>query len=141
LATHRHSHTAHRIHQHCRRRFGHFARTAPRGLGRDEGYGDTVVTFMERAHNATLDVAAEILGLPTTSLPRNTCSEMSPLPIRFGDMGVEDLAALADAAHIGVAGLAVGSAIRFLTTQSAQMCMDTHDDVPMEPIMYGTTDR
>jgi hypothetical protein len=42
LATHQHSHTALRIHQHCNRRFGHFVRTIPRGLGRGEGYGDTV---------------------------------------------------------------------------------------------------
>jgi hypothetical protein len=82
----RHSLTEIRIHQHCNRRFGHFARTVPRGLGRGEGYGDTVVTFLERADNATLDVAAEILGLPAASLPRNTRSEMS-LPMRFGSMG------------------------------------------------------
>jgi uncharacterized integral membrane protein len=30
-------------------------------------------------------------------------------------MGVGDLVALADAAHVGAAGLAVGSALRFLT--------------------------
>jgi hypothetical protein len=88
------------------------------------------VTFLERADNATLDVTAEILGLPAASLPRNTRSEMS-LPIRFGGMGVRDLVALADAAHVGVADLAVGSAIRFLTTQ------DSHDEVPMEPTTYG----
>jgi hypothetical protein len=39
LAAHRHSHTALRIHQHCNRRFGHFARPVPavwqgRGLRR-----------------------------------------------------------------------------------------------------------
>ena len=51
LAAQRHSHTALRIHQHCNRRFGHFARTVPRGLGRGEGYGDTVVTFLERANS------------------------------------------------------------------------------------------
>jgi hypothetical protein len=49
LAAHRHPHTALRIHQYCNRRFGHFARTTPRGLGRGEGYGDTAVTFLERA--------------------------------------------------------------------------------------------
>jgi hypothetical protein len=80
-----------------------------------EGYGDTVVTFLERADNATLDVAVEILDLPAASLPRSTRSEMS-LPTRFGGMGVGDLVALADAAHVGASGLAVGSAIRFLTT-------------------------
>jgi hypothetical protein len=106
LAAHRHSQTALRIHQHCNRRFGHFARTAPRGLGRGGGYGDTVVTFLERADNATLDMAAEILGLPAGGLPRKTRSEMS-LPIRFGGMGVADLVAVADAAHVGAAGLAV----------------------------------
>jgi hypothetical protein len=45
LATHRHSHIPLRIHQHCNRRFGHFARAVPRNLGMmGEGYGDTVVT-------------------------------------------------------------------------------------------------
>jgi hypothetical protein len=68
LAAHRHSHTALRIHQHCNRRFGHFARTVLRGLGKGESYGDTVVTFPERADNATLDVAAEILSLPAAGL-------------------------------------------------------------------------
>jgi hypothetical protein len=107
LAAHRHSHTVLRIHQHCNRRFGHFTHTVPLGLGRGEGYGDTVVTFLERVDNATLDVAAGILGLHTASLPRNTRSDMS-LPIRFGGMGVGDLIALADAAHVGAAGLALG---------------------------------
>jgi hypothetical protein len=93
LAAHRHSHTALRIHQHCNRRFGHFARIVPRGLGRSEGYGDNVVTFLERADNANLDVAAEILGLRAASLPRNTRSEMS-LPIRFGGMGIGGLGCL-----------------------------------------------
>jgi hypothetical protein len=65
LAAHGYSHTALHIHQHCNRRFGHFARTVPRGLGRGEGYGDTVVTFLERADSVTLDVAAEILGHPS----------------------------------------------------------------------------
>jgi hypothetical protein len=88
LAAHQHSHTALRMHQHCNRRFG-YARTIPRCLGRGEGYGDTVVTFLERADNATLDVAADILGLPAASLPRNTRSEMS-LPIRLGGIGVGD---------------------------------------------------
>jgi hypothetical protein len=68
---------------------------------------DAVVTFLERGDNATLDVAAEISGLPAASLPRNTRFEMS-LPIRFGGMGVGDLVALADAAHVGAAGLAGG---------------------------------
>jgi L-alanine-DL-glutamate epimerase-like enolase superfamily enzyme len=86
LALHRHSHTALRIHQHCNRRFGHISRTVPRGLCTGEGYGYTVVTFLERVDNATLDVAAKILGLPAASLPRNPRSEMS-LPIRFGGMG------------------------------------------------------
>jgi hypothetical protein len=115
LAAHRHSHIALCIHQHCNRRFERFAHTAPHGLGRGEGYGDTVITFLERVDTVTLDVAAEILGLSAVSLPRNTRSMMS-LPIRFGGMGVGDLAAFADAAHVGAAGLAVGSAIRFITT-------------------------
>jgi hypothetical protein len=133
---HRNSHTALRIHQHCSRRFGHFARKVPRGLGRGEGYGDTVVAFLERADNATLDVAAEILGLPASSLPRNTRSEMS-LPLRFGGMGVGDLVALAYAAYVGAAGLAVGSTIRFLTTLDARVLGDSHDEVPMKQTMHG----
>jgi hypothetical protein len=136
LAAHRHSHTALRIHQHYNRRFGHFARTVPRGLGRGEGYGDTVVTFLEHADNATLKLAAEILGLSAASLPRSTRSEMF-LPIRFGGMGVGDLAALADAAHVGAAGLTVGSAIHFRTTQDARVRGDSQGEVPMEPTMYG----
>jgi hypothetical protein len=64
------------------------------------------------------------------------------LPIRFGDMGVRDLVALAGAAHVEAAGLTVGYAIRFLTTQDARVRRDSHDEVPMEPTMYGrlTTD-
>jgi hypothetical protein len=37
LAAYWHSHSALRIHQHCNRRFGQFACTVPRGLGRGEG--------------------------------------------------------------------------------------------------------
>jgi hypothetical protein len=114
LAAHRHSHPALRIHQHCDRRFGYFTRTVPRGLGKGEGYGNTVMVFLKRVDTVTLDRAAEILGLPVASLPRNSRSEMS-LPIRFRGMGVGDLAALAGAAHVGAAGLTVGSAIYFLT--------------------------
>jgi hypothetical protein len=136
MAAHRHSHTALRIHQHRNRRFGRFARTAPRGLGMGEGYGGTVVTFLERVDNATLDVAVVILGLPGASLPRNTRSEMS-LSIRFGGMGVGDLVALADAAHVGAAGLAIGSTIRLLTTQDARVRGDSYDEIPKEPTMYG----
>jgi hypothetical protein len=136
VAAHRHSHTALRIHQHCNRRFGHFTRTVPRGLGRGEGYGDTLVTFLEHADNATPDVAGEILGLPAPSLPRNTRSVMS-LPMSFGGMGVGDLVALADATHVRAADLAVGSTIRFLTAQYARVRGDSHDEVPMELTMYG----
>jgi hypothetical protein len=57
--------------------------------------------------------------------------------MRFVGIGVRDLVALADAAHVGAAGLVVGSAIRFLTTQDARVRGDTRDDVPMEPPMYG----
>jgi hypothetical protein len=133
LAAHRHSQTALCIHQHCTCRFGHFARTVPRDLGTDEGYGDTVVTFLERADNATLDVAANILGLPAASLPRNTRSEMS-LRIRFRGVGAGDFG---DAAHVGAAALAVGSVIRFLIAQDARVRGDSHNEVPMEPTMYG----
>jgi hypothetical protein len=94
------------------------------------------VTFLERADNATLDVAAEMLGLPAASLPRHSRSEMS-LPMRFGGMRVGDLVALADAAHVGAAGLAMGSAIPFLTTQDARVRGDSPDEVSMEPTMYG----
>jgi hypothetical protein len=99
-----------------------FFRTIPRGLCRGEGYGDTVVSFLECADNATLDVAAGILGIPEASLPRNTRFEMS-LPIRFGGMGVGGLVTWADAAHVGAVGLVMGSAIRFLTTQDAMLAL------------------
>jgi hypothetical protein len=87
LAAHRLSHTALRIHQDRSRRFGHFARTAPRGLGKGQSYGDAVLTFLKRAKNATLDMAAKILGLHAATLPRNTHSEMF-LPICFRGIGV-----------------------------------------------------
>jgi hypothetical protein len=87
-AAHQHSHIVLCIHNYRNRRLGHFARMVPRGLGnRGDGYGDTVESFLERTHNATLDMASEILGLPAASLPRNARSEIS-LPIRFGGMGV-----------------------------------------------------
>jgi hypothetical protein len=58
------------------------------------------------------------------------------LPIRFGGMGVGDLVALEDAAHVGTAGLGVGSAIRFLTTQAnTRLRGDSHNEVPMELTM------
>jgi hypothetical protein len=136
VAAHWHSYTALRIHQHCNRCFGHFACKVPRGLGRGDYYGDTVVTFLERANNATLDVAAEILSLPAASLPRNTRSEMS-LPIRFGGMGLGDLVAFAGTAHVGATGLAMGYVIRFLTSQDARVRRDSHDEARMEPTMYG----
>jgi hypothetical protein len=94
------------------------------------------VTFLERADNAILVVAADILGLFETSLPRNTRFEMS-LPIRFGGIGVGELVSLADAAHVGAAGLAVGFAVRVLIAQDARVRGDTHADVPIEPTMYG----
>jgi hypothetical protein len=86
LTAYRHSHIALRIHQHCNRRFGRFVRKVPHGLGRGEGDGDTVVTYLERADNATFDVAVEMLDFLVDILPRNTHSEMSLL-IRFGGMG------------------------------------------------------
>jgi hypothetical protein len=76
LTAHVHSHIALRIRQHCNFRFGHFARTVSHDLGKDDGYGDTVVTFLERNANVTLDGAAGILGLfaasayPATRAPR-----------------------------------------------------------------------
>jgi hypothetical protein len=59
------------------------------------------------------------------------------LPIRFGGMGVGDLVALADATHVGAAGLVVGYAICFLISQNARVRGDSHDEVPMAPTMYG----
>jgi hypothetical protein len=59
----------------------------PRGLSMGDGYGDTVATFLERVENATIDVAAKILGHPETSISRNTRYYMS-LSIRFGGIGV-----------------------------------------------------
>jgi hypothetical protein len=60
-----------------------------------------------------------------------------PFLTRFGVKGVGDLVALADATHVRAAGLVVGSTIRFVTSQDARVRGDTHDDVPMEPTMYG----
>jgi hypothetical protein len=40
-------------------------------------------------------------------------------------------------AYVGAASLAVGSSIRFLTTQDARVGGDTHDDVPIEPCTYS----
>jgi hypothetical protein len=125
LTAHKHSHIALHIHQHCNPRFGHFARTVPRGFGMGDGCGDTVVTFPERADIGTLDVAAVMLGLPAASLPRNTRSDVS-LPMRVEGMVVGHLSALADAAHVGAGGLGVSSAIRFLTTQDACVRGDTY---------------
>jgi hypothetical protein len=51
-------------------------------------------------------------------------------------MGVGDLVALADAAHVGAASLVVGSAICFLTSQDARVHGDSHDEVPMVPTLY-----
>jgi hypothetical protein len=82
LVAHRHSHIALRIHQRYNRRFGHFVCTVPRGRGKEDGYGDTVEAFHERANNATLDVAAETLGFPAASLSRYTRFERY-LPLRF----------------------------------------------------------
>ena len=45
------------------------------------------------------------------------------------------LVALADAAHVGAAVLAVGSAIRFPTTRDARVREDSNDEVPMVPCM------
>jgi hypothetical protein len=50
---------------------------------------------------------------------------------------VGDLVALVDAAHVGATGLAMGFPIRFLISQDARMRGDSHDEVPMEPTMYG----
>jgi hypothetical protein len=137
LAAHRHSKTALRIHHHCNRRlFGHFARAPPHGLGRGDSSGDTVVTFLERADNATaMYVAAETLGLPAANLPRNTRSEMS-LRIRFGGMGAGNLVALADAAHVEAASLAVGSAIHFLTMQDARVRGDSNSSLHSPMLRY-----
>jgi hypothetical protein len=104
---------------------------------RSEDYGDTVVTFLERADTCILDVTAEIIiGFPAASLSRNSRSDMS-LPICFGGMGLGDSAALADAAHVGATGMAVDFVVRFLTTQGARVRKDAHDDVPMEPTIDG----
>jgi hypothetical protein len=50
---------------------------------------------------------------------------------------VGNLVALADAAHVRAAGLAVGYAIRFLTTQDARVRGDYNDEVPMVSTMHG----
>jgi hypothetical protein len=47
------------------------------------------------------------------------------------------LVALVNAAHVGAAGLVVGSATRFPAAQDARVRGDSQDEVPMEPTMYG----
>jgi hypothetical protein len=59
------------------------------------------------------------------------------LLIRFGGIGVGELVSLADAAHVGAAGLAVGFAVRVLIAQDTRVRGDTHGDVPIEPTIYG----
>jgi hypothetical protein len=59
------------------------------------------------------------------------------LLIRFGGMGLGDLVALVDAAHVGAAGLGVGYVIRFQKAQDARVREESHDEVPIEPTMYG----
>jgi hypothetical protein len=141
LAAHRQSHIALRIHQHCNRRFEHFAHIVPRGLAIrypppqiGEGYGDTVVTFFEGADNATLDVAAEMFGLPTANLPRNTRSAMT-LPIRFRGMGVGTWLAwrMRPMSVRPVSQWALLS----VTLKDARVHGDSHDEIPMGPTMYG----
>jgi hypothetical protein len=107
-----------------------------RGLGKGDGYGDTSETFLERTDNATFDVAGYIFGLPAVYLTRNTRSKMS-LSRPFGGMGIGDMVALADATHVGATGLHVCSAILFLIAQDARVRGDAHDNVPMEPTIYG----
>jgi hypothetical protein len=55
----------------------------------------------------------------------------------FRRHGVGDFVALADAAHFGAAGLAVGFAIPFLTLRDGYVRGDSHDEGPTEPSMYG----
>jgi hypothetical protein len=137
LAAHRHFHTALRIHRHCNRRPGHFPRTVPHGIGRGEGYGDTVVTFLERVDTATLFVAAEILGLPVASRTRNTRSEMS-IPISFGGTWEGTwLPWRMQPTSERLVWQWAPVAIRFLTPQDARVRGSTHDDVPMKPTMHG----
>jgi hypothetical protein len=57
--------------------------------------------------------------------------------MRFGGMGVRDLVALADAAHVGAAGLVVGSTVRFLIAHDARVRGDSNNQAPMVPTMYG----
>jgi hypothetical protein len=86
LLAHRHSYNAFRIQQHFNRRFGYFARMAPRDLGWGEGYVYTVVTFLERADIPLLTWRLRFWAfLQLAYLSRISRSEMS-LPIRFGNM-------------------------------------------------------
>jgi hypothetical protein len=116
LAAHRHSHTAHRIHQHCNRRFGHFAGTDPRGLGMGNGYDDTVMSFLERADSATLDVAAEIFGLPAASLPPQR-SFRYVASHTFWRHGSEELGCLGGCGPCQSGRFACGLYYPFFTTQ------------------------
>jgi hypothetical protein len=50
---------------------------------------------------------------------------------------VGDLVAFADSTHVGAVGLAIGSDVRFLTEHDARVRGHSHDEVPMEPTIYG----
>jgi hypothetical protein len=70
------------------------------------------------------------LAYPATLIPR--CL----FPYALEAWGGGDLVALADAAHVRAVDSAVVFAIRYVTTEDAR-ARNTHDDVAMEPTMYG----
>eukprot|EP00873_Tetraselmis_striata_P011817 jgi/Tetstr1/432081/TSEL_021552.t1 len=121
LADHFHSHTATRLLQVCGRRFGHHLRSTPRGLGRSEGYGDTITSFLEDADAAAFSTLAGIWGVSPDLLDTPSMRTQLSLPVQFGGLGIGDNVVIADASHIGAAALVVGQAVTFLRAQHATL--------------------
>eukprot|EP00873_Tetraselmis_striata_P002936 jgi/Tetstr1/423200/TSEL_001320.t1 len=121
LADHFHSHTATRLLQVCGRRFGHHLRSTPRGLGRSEGYGDTIPSFLEDADAAAFSTLAGIWGVSPDLLDTPSMRTQLSLPVQFGGLGIGDNVVIADASHIGAAALVVGQAVTFLRAQHATL--------------------
>eukprot|EP00873_Tetraselmis_striata_P037738 jgi/Tetstr1/458002/TSEL_044513.t1 len=118
---HFHSHTATGLLQVCGRRFGHHLRSTPRGLGRSEGYGDTITSFLEDADAAAFSTLAGIWGVSPDLLDTPSMRTQLSLPVQFGGLGIGDNVVIADASHIGAAALVVGQAVTFLRAQHATL--------------------
>eukprot|EP00873_Tetraselmis_striata_P044403 jgi/Tetstr1/464667/TSEL_009421.t1 len=122
LADHFHSHTtATRLRQVRGRRFGHHFRSTPRGLGRSEGYGDTITSFLEDADAAAFSTLAGIWGVSPDLLDTPSIRTQLSLPVQFWGLGIGDNVVIAYASHIGAAALVVGQAATFLRAQHATL--------------------